>query len=135
MRAQPLLSTARDAAALRSRILENESTRIEVIDPADGAHTVFRDTCVMARFSTPADPASLSSATFRIEDDDGIVPATLRLSPDRRVLIWKADRPLVPGMKHVVQAHGLRDAQGRPMTSHSSHFVPCDLASTDWPPY
>lgn len=133
MRAQPTLAGAR--AALRSPGLESDSTRIEAIDPADGSRTVFRDACVMARFTSPADPASLSSATFRIEDDDGIVPATLCLSPDRRVLIWKADRPLVPGMRHVVQAHGVRDAQGLPVAPHSSHFVPCDLASTDWPPY
>ena len=135
MRVPSALPVARDGLALRLRDLESEATRIEVIDPADGARTVFRDACVLARFTSPADPASLSSATFHIEDDDGIVPATLRLSPDRRVLIWKADRPLIPGMRHVIQAQGVRDAQGRPVASHRSDFVPCDLASTDWPPY
>ncbi len=104
---------------------------IERIDPEDGASTVFRDACVLARFTSPADPASLSGSTFRIEDDQGPVPARLCLSPDGRVLVWAAERLLAPGVEHVIHASGLRDLGGRPVAPHHSCFVPCDLKSTD----
>jgi hypothetical protein len=115
-------------------LISCDETHVEIVDPEDGSRSVFRDACVLVRLSAPADPASLSSATFCIQDPAGVVPATLRLSPDRRILIWRADRPLVPGVEHVVQAQGVRDACGRPVAVHRSRFVPCDLASTDWPP-
>jgi hypothetical protein len=104
------------------------------VDPADGADGVFRDACVLAKLSAPADPTTLSADTFRIEDPDGIVPARLRISPDRLVLIWAADRLLVPGVAHVVHSSGLRDAHGQEVVPHQSAFTPCDLISTDWPP-
>ncbi len=115
-------------------LVYEDSAYIERIDPEDGACAVFRDACVLARFTSPADPASLSSSTFRIEDDQGPVPARLHLSPDGRVLVWSAERLLVPGVEHMIHASGLRDLGGRPVAPHRSCFVPCDLKSTDWPP-
>jgi hypothetical protein len=109
-------------------------TYVMRIDPADGADGVFRDACVLARLSAPADPATLSTITFRIEDPDGTVPARLRLSPDRLILIWAAERLLAPGVAHVIRSSGLLDAHGQEVLPHQSSFVPCDLISTDWPP-
>ena len=109
-------------------------TRITRIDPADGADGVFRDACVMVRLSAPADPTTLSLSTFRVEDRDGAVPARLRLSPDRLVLIWMAERLLAPDVAHIVHSDGLRDARGQAVTPHRSRFISCDLISTDWPP-
>jgi hypothetical protein len=116
------------------RVLDCGQTRIERIDPSDGADGVFRDACVMAWLTAPADPATLSSSTFRIEDDQGPIPARLRLSPNRLVLIWMAERLLVPGVAHVVHSDGLRDTHGGAVAPHCSRFMPIDLISTDWPP-
>ena len=116
------------------RPADSGPTRITRIDPADGADGVFRDACVMVRLSAPADPTTLSLSTFRVEDRDGAVPARLRLSPDRLVFIWMADRLLVPGVAHIVHSDGLRDARGQAVAPHRSRFIPCDLISTDWPP-
>jgi hypothetical protein len=116
------------------RLSDGGPTYITRIDPADGADGVFRDACVLAKLSAPADPTTLSTHTFRIEDPDGIVPARLHISPDRLVLIWAADRLLVPGVAHVVLSSGLRDAHGQEVVPHQSAFIPCDLISTDWPP-
>jgi hypothetical protein len=111
-----------------------DPTYVIRIDPADGADGVFRDACVLAKLSAPADPATLSTTTFRIEDPAGTVPARLRLSPDRLILIWAAERLLVPGVAHVVRSSGLLDAHGKEVLPHRSCFIPCDLTSTDWPP-
>jgi hypothetical protein len=116
------------------RPTDSGPTHITCIDPADGADGVFRDACVMVRLSAPADPTTLSPSTFRVEDREGTVPARLRLSPDRLVLIWMADRLLAPGVAHIVHSDGLRDARGQEVAPHRSRFIPCDLISTDWPP-
>jgi hypothetical protein len=125
--------------ALRSRRVppnaaDGDLPRIEHIDPQDGACGIFTDAVVMARLSHPADPATLTTGTFRIEDADGPVPARLRLSPDRTVLLWSAERPLRPGVEHVVSAEGIRDQRGQVVASHRSRFVPCEMASGDFPP-
>ncbi len=130
------MNATRATAGLRWRpaqpLLDDGPTRVASIDPSDGASGVFCDACVMARLSAPADPATLSPETFMIEDDSGVVPARLRMSADRRVLIWIATRPLAPGVPHVVRLAGLRDARGRPVAPHRSQFVPCELKSTNW---
>jgi hypothetical protein len=116
------------------RPLDRGPTYVTRVDPADGASGVFRDACVMLKLSAPADPATLSGDTFRIEDPDGAVPARLRISPDRLVLIWTAERLLAPGVAHVVHSSGLRDTRGQEVAPHESCFIPCDLISSDWPP-
>lgn len=124
----------RDLRRTLRRALDEGPTRIARIDPDDGAHGVFRDASVLAQFSAPADPRTLSPETFRIEDGDGVVPARLRLSPDRVVLIWTAERLLAPGVEHVVHVSGVRDTLGQAVEPHESRFVPCDFVSTEWPP-
>jgi hypothetical protein len=131
------MSSARAAAGRGWRptqpLLDDGPPRVESIDPRDGASGVFCDACVMARLSSPADPETLSAETFVIEDHEGVVPARLRLSADRRVLVWIAARPLAPGVAHVVRLSGLRDSSGQELAPHRSQFVPCELRSTDWP--
>jgi hypothetical protein len=116
------------------RALDEGPTRVARVDPCDGACGVFRDASVLAQFTSPADPDTLSSETFRIEDHDGVVPARLRLSPDRVVLIWTAERLLKPGVEHVVHVRGVRDTLGQVIEPHESRFFPCDFVSTEWPP-
>ena len=120
--------------ARRRPVWEPGPARIARVDPPDGACGVFRDACVMAQLTRPADPRSLTGTTFRIEDDRGVVPASLHVSPDRVVLVWRADRLLVPHVEHVIHAEGIRDLQGRAIEAYSSRFVPCDLVSNGWPP-
>ena len=115
------------------RALDEGPTRVARIDPGNGAHGVFRDACVLAQFSAPTDPGSLSAQTFRIEDREGVVPARLRLSPDRVVLIWTAERLLAPDVEHVIHVSGVRDMLGQAVEPHESRFVPCDLVSREWP--
>ena len=103
------------------------------VDPADGSSGVFRDTPVVARLSHPGDPTSLSEETFRVTDASGTVPARLRLSPDRMVVIWQAERLLEPGVQHFVISTGLQDVRGRPVLPHLSRFLPCALARQDLP--
>lgn len=101
------------------------------VDPRDGASGVLRDAPVLARLSRPADPKSLSEATFRVEAEGETLRATLRTSPDGLVVIWQGEDLLNPGVEHVVVACGLRDAWGRAVAAHRSRFVPCNLARAD----
>jgi hypothetical protein len=85
----------------------------------------------MVAFSRPLDPATLSARTVRVEDREGPVPASLALSQDRRLVVWRSQRLLQPGVAHLVHVDGLRDTGGAEVTAHLSCFVPCDLAAAD----
>src|SRR2546426_562105 len=104
------------------------------VDPGDGATGVFRDPRVLACLSHPADAATVRGGHFRVEEaGGGEVPGEVLLSPDGRLLIWTAARPLVPGVEHLVPADGLKDHRGREVAPHRSRFVPCALARDDVP--
>lgn len=111
--------------------LEGEAAFVAHVEPGDGAAGVFRDAMVLARLSHPVDPGSLSGATFQVSCPTGSVPSRIELSPDGRVLIWRPERLLDPGVEHEVVAHGLRDRRGRPVAPHRSRFVPGTLAFRD----
>jgi hypothetical protein len=97
------------------------------VDPPDGATGVFRDALVVASLSHPADPSTVSSCTFRVEDEAALVPGRLMVSPDGRALIWRGRRLFRPNCEHRVVMAGLRDVHGRDVAPHSSQFVSCDL--------
>lgn len=102
------------------------------VDPADGASGVFRDTPVIVSLSQPADAATVSRDTFRVEASGRTeVEGGIRLSPDGAVLIWTAARLLAPGVVHFVAVRGVRDRRGVPVKAHVSRFVPCDIALSD----
>jgi hypothetical protein len=105
--------------------------RVLRVDPGNGATGVFRDVPVVMRLSHRADAATLSVATFRVEDEDGLVPGRQWISPDRHVVVWSSDRLLSPGVPHRVTAAGIRDDKGRELLPHCSGFVPCDFAWKD----
>ena len=102
-------------------------TRVLGVDPRDGATGVFRDSPLVVRLSQPADPSSLSPATFHVEGPVGSVPGRVGLSPDGRCLIWTGERPFAPDALHFVVVRGLADACGREVRPHVSRFVSCDL--------
>jgi hypothetical protein len=108
-----------------------ESPGIIRVDPDDGATGVFRDAPVALRANQPVDPGSIGPEALRVQDSEGPVPGRVRLSPDRRVLIFCPERPFQPGRLHFVVALGLRDARGRLLEPHWSRFVPCDLGRED----
>ncbi|HEV8254148.1 MAG TPA: Ig-like domain-containing protein [Vicinamibacteria bacterium] len=97
------------------------------LDPPNGATGVFRDALVVASLTHPADPSTLSSCTFRVEEDASVVPARLMLSPDGRAVIWRGRRLLTPNREHRVVISGLRDVHGREVAGHTGWFTPCDL--------
>lgn len=102
------------------------------VDPADGASGVFRDTPVIVSLSQPADAATVSRESFRVEAGGrALVDGGIRLSPDGCVLIWTSTRPLAPGVVHFVAIQGVCDRRGVPVRAHVSRFVPCDLALSD----
>ena len=104
------------------------------VDPGDGATGVFRDTPVLASLSHPADATTVHGGSFRVEESGGeAVPGDVLLSPDGKLLIWTASRPLAPGVEHLVTADGLKDRRGREVAPHRSRFVPCALARSDVP--
>jgi hypothetical protein len=105
--------------------------RVVRVDPRDGACGVFRDAPVVVCVSHPLEPGSLSPDTLRVESAEGNIPGRLHMSPDGAVVIWMAASPLQPGVEHRVQALGLRDWRGLPVTPHQSSFVPCSLAIGD----
>jgi hypothetical protein len=111
----------------------DDPTRVLRVDPADGLTCVFRDTPVLVRLSRPAQEASLSEATFRIEDPEGAVPGFARLSPDGHVVIWRGYRLLDPGIDHAVVLAGVLDHRGRPVAPYRSRFVPCTLVRAELP--
>ncbi|HET9317215.1 MAG TPA: Ig-like domain-containing protein [Vicinamibacteria bacterium] len=105
------------------------------VDPADGASGVFRDTPVIVSLSQPADAATVSRDSFRVEAAGRAeVEGGVRLSPDGSVLIWTASRPLAPGVVHFVAIRGVCDRRGVPVKAHVSRFVPCDIALSDLMP-
>jgi hypothetical protein len=108
-------------------------SRVLRVEPGDGATGVFRDTPVVARLSHPGQPESVTCETFRVLDDEGAVPAKLRLSPDGLVVIWLAQRLLAPGVNHFVVSSGLEDVRGQQVLPHLSRFLPCHLAREDLP--
>lgn len=109
-------------------------THVLHLDPPDGAGGVFRDTPIVASFSRPADPRSVSGDTFVVRDEDGPVPGALWTSLDGRVAVWTPSRRLVPGARHSVRLAGLRDNRGRDLAVYESAFVPGDLALGDLGP-
>jgi hypothetical protein len=105
------------------------------VDPADGASGVFRDTPVIVSLSQPADEATVSRDSFRVEAGGRTeVEGSVRLSPDGTVLIWTAASPLAPGVVHFVAIRGVCDRRGVPVKAHVSRFVPCDIALSDLMP-
>ncbi len=108
--------------------------RVRHLDPPDGARGVFRDAPVVARFSRPADPSTLSPLTFLVIDENGAVPGGVWTSLDGRVAVWTPSRLLSPGSLHCVRLAGVRDPQGCELRVHESVFVPGDLALGDLGP-
>jgi hypothetical protein len=118
---------------LRSRAIAfggsdgDDPTCVVRVDPADGLRGVFRDTPVLVRLSRPADPMTVRPDTVHVEYAGGRVPARLRLSPDGRVIVWRADELLETALEHVITIGGVRDARGRDVLPHCSRFVPSTL--------
>jgi hypothetical protein len=108
--------------------------RVRHLDPPDGARGVFRDAPVVARFSRPADPSTLSPLTFLIIDEHGPVPGGVWTSLDGRVAVWTPARLLSAGTLHCVRLAGVRDLHGRELAVHESAFKPGDLALGDLGP-
>jgi hypothetical protein len=108
--------------------------RVRHLDPPDGARGVFRDAPVVARFSRPADPSTLSPLTFLIIDEQGPVPGGVWTSLDGRVAVWTPARLLSAGTLHCVRLAGVRDLHGRELAVHESAFKPGDLALGDLGP-
>jgi hypothetical protein len=73
----------------------------------------------------------VSTASVRVLDAEGEVPARLGLSADGCVVIWQAERLLVPGIEHVLVSSGLRDARGLAVGAVRTRFVPCSLSRRD----
>jgi hypothetical protein len=136
----PALVTPAGARRLRmsgsvwSGAPQEEEARVVHIEPPDGARGVFRDTPVVASFSRPADPGTITLETFVVIDDDGPVPGSVWTSLDGRVAVWTPSRLLTAGMLHRVRVGLLRDAQGRALRLHESTFVPGHLALGDLAP-
>lgn len=123
------------APARAGRALGDEvALRVQHLDPPDGARGVFRDSPVVARFSRPVDPLTVSPETFLVMDEDGLVPGGVWTSLDGRVAVWTPGRLLVAGRLHCVRLAGLRDLHGREMVVHESGFEPGDLALGDLGP-
>ena len=121
----------RGSRSLVSRGADEGPARVLRVDPRDGARGVLRDTLIVLRLSHPADPASVTQASFSVADAQGVVPGGAVLDPAGLVLIWRGDRLLVPDVAHLALAHGLRDRRGRPFDAHASRFVPCPLTTRD----
>jgi Bacterial Ig-like domain len=120
--------------ALERRFPDRRVSRppgVDAVNPSDGATQVLCDSPVVLHLATRVDPSTLSAETVMIEDANGPIEGSLRVSPDRRVVIWNARRPLKAGVLHFVSIRGLRDADGRAFPAHLSSFVPCDLARDD----
>jgi hypothetical protein len=117
----------------RAETASDDPTRVLRVDPRDGASGVFRDSPVVVRLSRPADPESLSSATFRVEGPRGAVPGRLGCSPDRECLIWTGEELFASDALHFVVVRGLHDHRGQEVVPHVSRFVCCDVVWSVFP--
>jgi hypothetical protein len=137
----PGLASPTAARALRAPgtvwhgIPEGSAPHVVHLDPPDGAQGVFRDAPVVASFSRPTDPRSISAETFLVVDEDGHVPGGVWTSLDGRVAVWTPARLLSSGILHCVRLAGVRDRQGRALDVHESAFVPGDLSLGDLAPH
>lgn len=113
---------------------DSRGGRVLHVDPPDGARGVFRDAPVVASFSRPTDPHTVSPATFLVLDEQGDVPGGVWTSLDGRVAVWTPARLLTAGTLHCVRLAGLRDRHGRELSVYESMFVPGDLALGDLAP-
>jgi hypothetical protein len=104
---------------------------VHAVDPGDGASQVLCDAPIVLHLSAPIDPSSLSAQTVHVQDSGGPLAGWLKISPDGHVVIWGGARPFRAGALHFVVVRGLRDTLGRPVPSHFSSFVPCDLTRDD----
>jgi hypothetical protein len=106
-------------------------THVLRIDPADGTVGVFGDAPVVALLSRPVDRWSVTGESFVVTRGAEPVAGTVGTSPDGQAIVWTPAHPLCAGVEHRVRATGLRDSRGRPVTTHESSFVPCDLKLSD----
>ena len=121
--------------ATAGRGLGEESTlRVQHIDPPEGARGVFRDSPVVARVSRSLDPVTVTTETFLVMDEHGVVPGGVWTSLDGRVAVWTPARLLSAGRLHCVRMAGMRDRHGRELIVHESGFEPGDLALGDLGP-
>jgi hypothetical protein len=106
-------------------------TRIDRIDPMDGAQGVLRDTPILVRFSRAIDTAAMPPDALRVEFGGHVVPGHLTLSPDGLVAIWQPERSMVAGSDHHVLAIGFLDRRGQRVVDHSSGFTTGSLTRDD----
>jgi Big-like domain-containing protein len=134
------LSAPEAARALRTpgtlwpAVPEGFASSVLRVDPAEGARGVFRDAPVVACFSRPADRRTVSTDTFLVVDEEGVVPGEVWTSLDGRVAVWTPSGLLAPGRVHCVRLAGIRDYRGRDVRVHESAFVPGLLARSDLGP-
>ncbi len=96
----------------RSVTIANPLTVVGM-DPPDFGADVPLGATVRAVFNTPIDPQSLSSATFRVEQDFVPISGTLSLGLDPRLVFFKPAQPLESSAYYSVRVdETLQDVSG-----------------------
>jgi hypothetical protein len=112
-------------------VVGSAPTRVHRVDPTDGQSGVLRDSPVLVWLTAPVAPGAVSADQLRVRGPEGDVPGRVETTSNGLLLIWRAERLLVPGAAHFVVISGLRDVRGREITAHLSRFTPCEFVRED----
>ncbi|HEY0873209.1 MAG TPA: DUF6531 domain-containing protein, partial [Vicinamibacterales bacterium] len=91
--------------------------------PGDGTRDVPADTRIALRFSGALSPGSVNSQSLQLSGRGITVPASLSFAENGRLLFLTPIGGLVAGETYVLVAHGLRAADGTPLSTVSLSFT------------
>ena len=104
--------------------------------PAAGASNVALNAPVVAQFSEPLDPATVTSTSVALQLGGVLVPGTRTISADRRTVTFRPDAELQPRSVYTVAlTSALRDPAGHGLVPPSPvSFTTLDTAKPPQPP-
>ena len=105
-----------------SVIVDNTAPQVASTDPADGASSVSLDANVLAVFSEAMDPATITDATFLLQDDHGTtVAGAVSYDPDTKTATFDPNDNLVRGCAYTATLKGgignVADPAGNPLAA------------------
>jgi hypothetical protein len=86
-------------------------------DPAHGDTVVPLNARLTARLSEPLDPVSVGTASVQLRRGAALLPGTLTLTDNNRLLHFSPDSPLIASAAHSLTLAGLRDGAGNPLVA------------------
>ena len=109
---------------------------VQSIFPADGATGISLSSAVVVTFTEPIDTASATAESVRLLFNGEPLPASLSITPNRRVVVLRPSQLLQSDTAYEVEVTtAIRDLNGRPLTEAvTSNFRTADTTPPLPPP-